>query len=622
MVIPDWTDAPRPPEINVELQPHGGHLPLARPLDRLAATIVDVFVLLVPVFILLSAPLKRMFTTSFILGSEADFVASVLAMTLLGTFVVMAYQSITHTLWGATLGKKIFRLRVVSMFPDRQLTFFDHVVRSSVWVFEVTCCGLPWLAVFSNQKRRPWHDRICDSVVVHEGRSGSVAPTSIERSLVNGVFVAATILTFILFAVQLRGIVEKLKDEKALNLGAGDLGSCEVVEHQADESEGEHSRLKMAMTLYAAGLADRSCLESEVEREVANQTPVGPMTYLSQAFIYADDAEISNAYLDEVCAVAPETVECAMSQLVTNWSNDDWAAVEEVLKTSPVGSGFLEIWGVRHYMKQAQYESALKKLDELNRVKAVAEFSMVQRVKALFNSFKSSEAAVALSQATLTLPEGEALELSSWVCAQELQKGCGAMESLACKTIANQSEQHEIDFEEPTLALAQVLSLECKGTHSVDYLSFGEAVRNSDWQNFFRANVKRQKEDRSAAAELFSKVIDSESTPDLLRLESIRRWSQFADGEQLNRLVRMWQDIPSKEIWVKSGNILITRLSEANPKLALKVARYLLNVQSISPESAVLLNGLIESGPSLRAPASVKIKEQVKQLLDSVEEDN
>ncbi len=47
------------------------------------------------------------------------------------------------------------------------------------------------------------------------------------------------------------------------------------------------------MTLYAAGLADRECLEAEVEREIALQVPVGPVTYLAQAFVYADDAEVS-----------------------------------------------------------------------------------------------------------------------------------------------------------------------------------------------------------------------------------------------------------------------------------------------------------------------------------------
>src|SRR5437868_15209151 len=94
-----------------------------------------------------------------------------------------------------------------------------------------------------------------------------------------------------------------------------EIGACEVVsknmeEESATENEDPHLRLSKAMTLYAAGLADRSCLEAEVEHEMAVQVPVGPITYLAQAFVYADDPETSNSYLDEVCEEAPSSVEC------------------------------------------------------------------------------------------------------------------------------------------------------------------------------------------------------------------------------------------------------------------------------------------------------------------------
>lgn len=623
MVIPDWTGSNRPPKIHVEHQQHSAATPLARPLDRLAASIVDVIIVLVPIYILLSAPLKRMFTTSFILGSEADFFASVVLMILLAALILIFYQAFAQYFFGVTIGKKIFGLRVVPMFPEAQLTFIDHLVRAAVWVFELTCMGLPWLSIFSNQRRRPWHDRICDTVVVQVGGSGAVPPTGLERSLVNSVFLVAAVFSLLMFAMQLRGAVERLKIEKALTLGEGDYGSCEIVDNQADEnSDDDHARLKLAMTLYAAGLADRGCLEAEVEREIASQVPVAPITYLAQAFIYADDAEISNAYLDEVCQNSPNSVECSMSQLVTSWSDDNWPAVEEVLQAMQPGSGYLEIWGVRHYMKQAQYGRALELLDALNSFKSVAEFTMAQRVKALFNNFKSAEATAALSQAVLALPEEDSMELSSWVCAQELQKGCQATESNACRRVRNNDPQQEIDFEEPSQALAQVLTLECKGSHDFNYLSFAEAVRDPDWQTFFRANLKRQKEDRSAAADLYARLIASSTTPDLLKIEAVRRWAQIASQSQLNGLVEAWENFGSKEVWVKSGNVLLSRLAEGKDStLTLRVAKNLMKVESLSPDSMTILSSLMEPAGGNRAPASSKVKEQVKQLLDSVEEE-
>lgn len=626
MVISDWSDEHRPPNIQVQLQETPLLERLARPVDRLGAAIIDVSVLLIPVFILLSAPLKRRFTASFILGAEADFVASILAMALLGAALIVFYQAVTQYFFGVTIGKKIFQIRTVSMFDGVEIGFWDHCLRACFWVFELTCLGLPWLSVFSNQKRRPLHDRLCDTVVVSESRMTAAPPAMWERSLVRGAYVTVGAFAFLTVFIEARGVLERLRVEKSLvSLVDQSSNDCEVVSRYTEDGEDVHARLKMAMTLYAAGLADRGCLEAEVDREAAAQVPIAPITYLAQAFVHADDAEISNSYLDEVCAVAPRTVECSMSEMVTSWSSDDWASVEQILHDAQRGSGYLEVWGVRHYMKQAEYGRALALLDDLGMQKAVAEFTMVQRVKALYNEFKSAEADAALSQAVLSLPDEDSRELNSWMCAQELQNGCGALEKVACKNISSGDENAEIDFEEPSQALAQVMTMECKSTKEVDYRSFRDAVRNPDWKTFFAANIKRQKEDRAASAELFARVIASKSAPDLLRIESVRRWSEFATREQMKHLLSLWRDLPTKEAWVKSGNMILSRLVEQkNSTAALKVARHLMSGQSLSPASVRVLSGIADrpAAASERRPASIQFKDQVKELLDSVEEEN
>ena len=624
MVISDWSGGQRPPNIQVQLQETPLLERLARPVDRLGAAIIDISVLLIPVFILLSAPLKRWFTASFILGEEADFVASILAMSLLAAALIVFYQAAAQYFFGTTVGKKIFQIRVVSMFAGVELGFWDYCLRSCLWVFELMCLGLPWLSIFSNQKRRVLHDRLCDTVVVSESRMTASPPATWERTLVRGTYLTIGAFAFLTVFIEARGVLERLKVERSLaSLVAQGSNDCEVVSRNTEESEDVHARLKMAMTLYAAGLADRGCLEAEVERETAEQIPIAPVTYLAQAFVHADDAEISNSYLDEVCAIAPRTVECSMSEMVTSWSSDDWASVEQILHDAQRGSGYLEVWGVRHYMKQAEYGRALGLLDDLGMQKAVAEFTMVQRVKALYNEFKSVEADVALSQAVLSLPEEDSRELNSWMCAQELQNGCGALKKSACKNISSNAENAEIDFEEPSQALAQVLTMECKSTKEVDYRSFRDTVRNPDWKAFFAANLKRQKEDRTASAELFARVIASKSTPDLLRVEAIRRWSQFATRDQMKHLLSLWHELPTKEAWVKSGNMILSRLVEQkNSTAALKVARNLMSGQSLSPASVKVLGGIAEPAASERRPASIQVKDQVKELLDSVGEED
>jgi len=611
MVTPDWSAPPRPPKFKfVPALNTADNSLLARPLDRLAAVIVDIFVVLTPIYYLLSSPFRSWMTASFLMGSEPEFISTVAGMAGVAIGLIVLYQTFLHYFFRATFGKMLFDLQVVPMFPGEPLTCWDCFIRAWVWVGEVFLLGLPFLAVFSNPKRRPLHDRVCDTIVVSRNRSGVLGPAFWEQVLVRGVlgiFVAGLLLFSLL---QVRGVVAKLKTESRFaSLIERESGSCEVVNRNLTEEEEskEHSRLNLAMTLYAAGLADRSCLEAEVEREMAMQVPVGPVTYLAQAFIYADDAEVSNSYLDEVCENAPGTVECQMSRVVSQWSDEDWEAVEESLNKAPRGSGYLEVWGVRHFMKQARYSKALVLLNTLIAQKALAEFSMVQRVKALFNSYHESEAEAALLQALTALPEPEGRELSSWVCAQQLQAGCSALEYAACQQLSSSARKPaEIDFEQSNEALARVLSLECRVEGQMDYLAFSEKVRNEDWRTFFRANLKKQKEDRKASAHLFSQLILSPDAPELLKVEAARRWALFADRKQVLELFDQWRDIPSREAWVKTGNILFRRFAElGNHELALKVARHLMTNEALSPQAMAVFSDMSDKAKaSKRRPAN------------------
>lgn len=619
MVISNWTKSDAPAGNDHRLVTNELPVSLARPLDRLAAAIIDVCVLLLPLYILLSAPLKKWMMTAFILGSEPDFVATGLAMFFLAISILVIYQTICHYYYGATIGKRIYDLRVVPMFAGEKLSFWNHGLRSCLWVGEFLLLGIPWLAVFSNPKRRTLHDRMCDTVVVTRAPTGVAGPMDWERAVVRTLFAGILAFFALAGAIQVRGTIDKLKMEKSLAaIVDRDLGDCEVVSASVSEDSSDpHHRLKTAMTLYAAGLADRSCLESEVEGEIAKQIPVAPITYLAQAFIYADDAEISNSYLDEVCEQAPGTVECSMSQLVTSWSDEDWETVAEILKAAPKGSGYMEVWGIRHYMKQAQYGNAISALDDLLSNRELAEFSLVQRVKALFNFYKEPEAIAAFQQAVLALQPEQGDDLGAWMCSQQLQESCTATSGVVCKKTLPESPTQEIDFEHTSFALAHVLAMECKSEKGIDYASFGDAVRDPDWQLFFEANSKR--DDKKSAADLFAKLLGSSTAPEMLRVEAARRWVSMASPAKMNDVVESWLKFESREGWVKIGNFLFNRLAEQrNSELALKVAQRLAADESLSPVAVKILAGLTNDNDKedVRRPASAKSKEQIKELLD------
>jgi len=180
----------------------------------------------------------------------------------------------------------------------------------------------------------------------------------------------------------------------------------------------------------------------------------------------------------------------------------------------------------------------------------------------------------------------------------------------------------EIDFEHSAMALSRVMALECQIDAGVDYLTFSEAVHDEDWQTFFRANLKHQKDDNQASFRLFSDVINSNSTPELLRVEALRRVSQFATRQQMASLVESWRTFESKEAWIKGGNLLFTRLMQKkDQETATRVARYLMNGEGLSPASVAQLTDMVGSKPPDRRPASVNEKEEIKTLLKSYEEE-
>jgi uncharacterized RDD family membrane protein YckC len=621
--MPDWSARPQAQKLTFEPQSnvqYNGHTMLARPLDRLAAVIVDLFIVLGPIYILLSAPFKNWMTTNLLAGGGMQMESLIAGMFGIAVGLVVVYQTFFTYFFRGTLGKLLFDLRVQPMFEGERVSAWDCFIRSWLWIGEIALLGIPFLSIFSNSKRRPIHDRLCDTVVVARTNAGVKAPALWERGVVRGVFAILLTLGLMTLAAQLRGEIGEKVDSHFGAFEAPDSGACEVVSKDLDENAveedpgapvDEHQRLSKAMTLYAAGLADKSCLEAEVEREMAEQVPVGPITYLAQAFVYADDPETSNSYLDEVCESAPESVECHMSQVVSKWSDEDWESVEEAITKAPKGSGYLEVWGVRHYMKQAQYGRALALLNSSLTERSLSEFAMVQRVKALFNSYREPEAESALMQAVSALPEESGHDLTAWVCAQQLQNGCSATETPACQHFQKdfKGETQEIDFEQTNAALAQVLTLECQNEGKIDYMSFQDAVQNDDWSTFFRANLKRQREDKGTAGELFSQLIMSPEAPELLKVEAARRWAQFADMPQLEDMIEQWRDLSSREVWVKEGNILFKRLAELHqPKLALKVANYLVQGESLSPQAIAALGSMVDAPQTVRTPASAKGK--------------
>ncbi|MEM7647204.1 MAG: RDD family protein, partial [Pseudomonadota bacterium] len=136
---------------------------IASPLDRLAAAIIDV-TLLLPLVQLFQAPLRRSILESFLFYDGQ----AVVVLRFLNIFAFIAvfvlYHSILNSWKGQTIGKMFFRLQVVSY--QGKLTFFQSLNRSFFLVLGIAAFGIPLLALFTHPLRRAAHDRFSDTLVL------------------------------------------------------------------------------------------------------------------------------------------------------------------------------------------------------------------------------------------------------------------------------------------------------------------------------------------------------------------------------------------------------------------------------------------------------------------------
>ncbi len=79
--------------------------------------------------------------------------------------VFFGYFTLFHFLTGQTPGKMLLRLRVESE-AGVPLAFSQAFLRSTGGLFSLILLGLGFLAIFSDDRRRGWNDRLAGTLVV------------------------------------------------------------------------------------------------------------------------------------------------------------------------------------------------------------------------------------------------------------------------------------------------------------------------------------------------------------------------------------------------------------------------------------------------------------------------
>jgi len=241
---------------------------MARPMDRLAAFIVDL-VFLLPIIQIAQAPWVSKLKSLSLIGETSIIPELQMFLNLVSVFVFISYRFGCHFFFKKTLGKKILGLEV----EWEEKTFLKCLMR---------------------------HDRICDSYVVGHNHF-SRAPEFREiysAKLMQGVLCIVGVLVLSKSFLELKSPEESMAMEIEADV------SCELYSEIYDGS------MASVLEAFALKQVDEACLSSLSQVHVwEDSSPL--LSYIGLALAFKNQAPVkAKSYQKELCADKKNSAEC------------------------------------------------------------------------------------------------------------------------------------------------------------------------------------------------------------------------------------------------------------------------------------------------------------------------
>gem|GEM_PF-2061592 len=268
---------------------------MARPMDRLAAFIVDL-VFLLPIIQIAQAPWVSKLKSLSLIGETSIIPELQMFLNLVSVFVFISYRFGCHFFFKKTLGKKILGLEV----EWEEKTFLKCLMRPIVLLIECVFFFIPLAAVMTHHRRRTLHDRICDSYVVGHNHF-SRAPEFREiysAKLMQGVLCIVGVLVLSKSFLELKSPEESMAMEIEADV------SCELYSEIYDGS------MASVLEAFALKQVDEACLSSLSQVHVwEDSSPL--LSYIGLALAFKNQAPVkAKSYQKELCADKKNSAEC------------------------------------------------------------------------------------------------------------------------------------------------------------------------------------------------------------------------------------------------------------------------------------------------------------------------
>lgn len=509
--------------------------------DRILAFFVD-FLLLTPVWQLLLAPFSKKIELLMISAPESlEMFALIGVGAFFSLLLIIVYQTVCLTLWGATPGKYFLKLRVVSLRGEgsEKLVWTQALLRSVVWCCELFAMGVPFLEVLSHHQRMPLHDRAAETGVKTLKVEWERGPHPLESHFVRQIIFVFTVfvVSWMFFGV---GKIYRLAQD-------GGFKKDELVEEGylcRRVSEDSSNRVDEALALFLMAEVSPDCVEREADFVLWSPgTEKKDWAYLAKGILMQDQKSVAVGYFAKSCQHNPESEACIIAQRIQDKANDSQFS-----------------WGSLT-AKVLQLES-LERQGELDEVKTkVAQFPSENfreplvgyLLRALWSGHQLERARGIFEAQNLTADTESKKSLAAWMCLQELDIDCEKpQKTKSCELVSELQGGSQLE-----VSWAQLKLRDCRKSAEPALHLFHELfTQRPDFRGLVEASSSETSWPADKRVAQLEKI--ARSAHGLLQSFAVHEWIRFVkDKKQLENILDVLES-QSNHDWKWQANVLKT----------------------------------------------------------------
>lgn len=532
------------------------NFPIASPLDRLAAHIVDALIFF-PVTRMLLAPLTKQYNIESLIGSNSSILINFSLLFILYSLGFILYHSLFIYFFGATPGKRFFGLRVICIWNGEKPKFLASILRSMTWLFGSLLIFIPHLAVMTNLRRRPIHDRISDTIVISPNQKGVNNPSFFEKLFIKSFSIG--VLGLALGLIINFNSIEYQDIENLVDTSPREIELCSGLNEKVKNLNlpKKTSLISQVMVLFALDKIDESCLTS-VAHKSFHQPDVA---YLALALSYSQDETLYKEYLNKACEGHALKEGCKMSKILQLWEEEKWTESDALLETlTQNGSLYIKIWAIRHFIEMGRNEKSLELLTHIPSTPFFSEFIAENRAKALWATHRYSEATSVIETIISSLESESKLDLAYWLCEKTVSSKCEAYSKITCEILDTTVRETPLLLAEPTYALTWIKYQLCSHKENPNFSEIINSMILPGAKDFVKAIELSKSNHLLEARKIFKQL-----TNDQIESLSIEAKIQFINlsenFSEISDLFHSWLKNENKNNF-KIGEMLFKKTKE------------------------------------------------------------